>query len=239
MRRCAYIFCSQPLPVRSRSDRRFCSARCKVAARRWRRHFEEAVEIGLSYTLGRPTEQVVRCPSCGQRFALGHGHRRDSRYCGPACRQAAATYRARKAAEQVREGVKAPCSVVPPGTRFGALTSTKPVEFVGARTVGRSQSSSAPFPSSSSSSGERPGCAAGAGSLRRDGGGEALAAQHIEVLVLQRGQSSRVLQRAMESWASTRTTSTAPNRRGQHLPRPVPGSCRPSCARRWTTSGAP
>lgn len=121
VRRCAYIFCSQPLPVRFRSDRRFCSARCKAAARRWRRHFEEAVEIGLSYTLGRETEHVVRCPSCGRRFALGHGHRRDSCYCQPACRQAA--YRARKAAERVRERVTTPSEVTPPGTRSSALIS--------------------------------------------------------------------------------------------------------------------
>lgn len=158
VRRCAYIFCSQPLPVRSRSDRRFCSARCKAAARRWRRHFEEAVEIGLSYTLGRPTEHIVRCPSCGRRFALGHGHRRDSRYCGPACRQAA--YRARQAAKLVREGVTNLAEVTPPGTRSEALTSTKPVMFVGAATPpGPGQSSSAPSSSSSSSgaSGSRSG----------------------------------------------------------------------------------
>ncbi|MEV5441008.1 hypothetical protein AB0N23_00365 [Streptomyces sp. NPDC052644] len=33
--------------------------------------------IGVAFTLGEEPEQVVRCPVCGHRFVLGHGHRRD------------------------------------------------------------------------------------------------------------------------------------------------------------------
>lgn len=121
VRRCAYINCSKPLPVTARSDKQFCDRKCKIANLRWRRHRLEAVAIGLWFTLGRETEHIVRCPVCGHRFALGHGHRKDSAYCRPACRQAA--YRARKAAERVREGVTTPSAVTAPGTRSMPLTS--------------------------------------------------------------------------------------------------------------------
>ncbi|MEU2210779.1 DUF397 domain-containing protein [Streptomyces hygroscopicus] len=59
VRRCAYIFCTEPLPVTSRSEKRFCSPACKQANRRWRRHRAEAVAIGLWYHLGVETEHVV------------------------------------------------------------------------------------------------------------------------------------------------------------------------------------
>ncbi|MEU7028936.1 hypothetical protein AB0A60_19875 [Streptomyces sp. NPDC046275] len=118
VRRCAYIFCTEPLPVTSRSDKRFCSPACKQADRRWRRHQAEAVAIGLWYRLGVETEHVVRCPACGKRFALGHGHRRDAVYCRPACRQAA--YRERK---RVREGITATLDVTAAGTRSTPLAS--------------------------------------------------------------------------------------------------------------------
>ncbi|GAA2728390.1 hypothetical protein GCM10010360_04200 [Streptomyces nogalater] len=111
----------------SRSDKRFCSPACKQADRRWRRHQAEAVAIGLWYRLGIETEHVVRCPACGKRFALGHGHRRDAVYCGPACRQAA--YRERK---RVREAITTPSNVTAPGTRSTRLTSEKTLELVGA-----------------------------------------------------------------------------------------------------------
>ncbi|MGW8554425.1 hypothetical protein [Streptomyces tubercidicus] len=87
VRRCAYIFCAEPLPVASRGDKRFGTPTCKQVDRwRRRRHQAEAVAIGLWYALGVETEHVVRCPACGKRFALGHGHRRDTRFCEPACR---------------------------------------------------------------------------------------------------------------------------------------------------------
>ncbi|MFR9675745.1 hypothetical protein [Streptomyces sp. TR02-1] len=121
IRLCAYIHCTEPLPATSRSDKQFCSAACKAAARRWRRHYEEAVEIGLWLTLGAETAHVVRCPACGRRFALGHGHRRDSVYCCHACRQAA--YRSRKASERVRESVTPPHPVTAPRTRYAPVTS--------------------------------------------------------------------------------------------------------------------
>ncbi|MFJ9412495.1 hypothetical protein [Streptomyces sp. NPDC101393] len=100
-RRCAR--CWKPLRATARSDARFCSQACKAAERRWRQHYLEAVAIGLWFTMGRETEHVVRCPSCGRRFALGHGHRRDSVYCSHSCRQSA--YRARHQAKRVREDV--------------------------------------------------------------------------------------------------------------------------------------
>lgn len=103
VRRCAYINCSKPLPAGARSDKQFCSPACKAAARRWRRDYAEAVAIGLWFNLGVETELVAQCPVCGRRFALGHGHRRDSIYDRSACRQAA--YRARHRTEQVRESV--------------------------------------------------------------------------------------------------------------------------------------
>ncbi|MFE7935120.1 hypothetical protein ACFU6S_41645 [Streptomyces sp. NPDC057456] len=121
VRHCAYINCSKPLPAGARSDKLFCDRKCKIAHLRWRRHRVEAVAIGLWYTLGRETEHIVRCPACGRRFALGHGHRKDSVYCRPACRQAA--YRARKAQERVREGVTTPSAVAVPGTRSLPLAS--------------------------------------------------------------------------------------------------------------------
>ncbi|MFD8002980.1 hypothetical protein [Streptomyces mirabilis] len=62
VRRCVYINCSKPLPVTSRSDKQFCDRKCKIAHLRWRRHRLEAVAIGLWFTLGRETEDVVRCP---------------------------------------------------------------------------------------------------------------------------------------------------------------------------------
>ncbi|MFE4512608.1 hypothetical protein ACFRMQ_00205 [Kitasatospora sp. NPDC056783] len=120
VRRCAY--CWNPLRVGARSDARYCSARCKAAARRRRRHFLEAVAIGLWFTQGIETEHVVRCPACGRRFAHGHGHRRDAVYCCGACRQAA--YRARKA-ERVREAVTAGPGVTGAGTGYMLLTSRK------------------------------------------------------------------------------------------------------------------
>ena len=118
VRRCAHHHCAKPLPVLARSDKRFCSAKCKAAARRWRRHYAEAVEIGQWFILGKETEHVVRCAACGRRFALGHGHRRDSLYCRPACRQAA--YRARK---RVREGVTPSAAVTDPGSGSNTLSS--------------------------------------------------------------------------------------------------------------------
>lgn len=59
--------------------------------------------IGVAFLSGVEDELVVRCPACGRRFALGHGHRRDAVYRGHACRQTA--YRARRRAERVREAV--------------------------------------------------------------------------------------------------------------------------------------
>lgn len=118
VRRCAHILCSEPLPARSRSDRQFCGPRCKQAARRWRRHNLEAVGIAIAFLWGVEDENVVRCPSCGKRFALGHGHRRDAVYCRPSCRQAA--YIARK---QVRAGVIERPNVTAPGTRYTPVAS--------------------------------------------------------------------------------------------------------------------
>ncbi|WP_331756629.1 hypothetical protein [Streptomyces decoyicus] len=113
--RCAYILCSQPLLAGARSDKQYCCPAHKAAARRWRQHNLEAVGIGIAFIWGIDDEHVVRCPVCGTRFALGHGHRRDSTYCGHACRQAA--YRARcRAAQQVREAVTKEPSVTDPGT---------------------------------------------------------------------------------------------------------------------------
>jgi hypothetical protein len=103
MRRCAYILCSKPLPADARSDKRFCDRTCRAANRRWRRHQAEAFAIGLAFIWGEKPEQVVRCPVCGRRFALGHGHRRDKIYDRDSCRQAA--FRARRRAEGVREAV--------------------------------------------------------------------------------------------------------------------------------------
>ncbi|KWX04833.1 hypothetical protein TH66_06685 [Carbonactinospora thermoautotrophica] len=103
VRRCAFILCSNPLPATARSDAKFCSKACKAAARRWLRHNREAVGIGLAFIWGMEDEHVVRCPVCGKRFALGHGHRRDKTYCSHACRQAA--YRARRRAERVQGAV--------------------------------------------------------------------------------------------------------------------------------------
>ncbi|MEW1677959.1 hypothetical protein AB0O47_32700 [Streptomyces noursei] len=121
VRRCAHVFCNQPLPARSRSDRRYCSAAHKAAERRWRHRYVEAVGIGIAIICGEEDEHVVRCPVCGVRFTLGHGHRRDSIYDGPACRQAA--YRARRA-ERVREAVTGPSMVTDPETHCETLTST-------------------------------------------------------------------------------------------------------------------
>lgn len=95
-RRCEH--CDEPLRAAARSDARYCSPACKQAARRWRARRNEAVEIGLNLIWGVPTDLVVRCPTCGQRFALGHGHRRDAHYCGHTCRQVA--YRARQRARE-------------------------------------------------------------------------------------------------------------------------------------------
>jgi hypothetical protein len=103
IRRCAYIHCSKPLPAGARSGKRFCDRTCKAADRRWRRHQAEAFAIGLAFLWGEEPEQVVRCPVCGHRFALGHGHRRDQIYDRDSCRQAA--FRARRRAERVREAV--------------------------------------------------------------------------------------------------------------------------------------
>ncbi|MFB7584561.1 MULTISPECIES: hypothetical protein [Streptomyces] len=109
VRRCAH--CWKPLKATARSDARFCSPACKAAERRWRAHFLEAVAIGLWYTQGVETEHVAHCPSCGRRFAHGHGHRRDAVYCSHACRQAA--YRDRRRAERVREAVTRDGSLYP------------------------------------------------------------------------------------------------------------------------------
>jgi hypothetical protein len=76
VRRCAYVNCSKPLPEGSRSDKQFCDRKCKIAHLRWRRHQAEAFAIGLAFICGEKPEQVVRCPVCGHRFALGHGHRK-------------------------------------------------------------------------------------------------------------------------------------------------------------------
>ncbi|MFE5162720.1 hypothetical protein ACFRNT_30290 [Streptomyces sp. NPDC056697] len=58
------------------------------------------------YPTGNPCGAVglidAALTGCLRRFALGHGHRKDSVYCRPACRQAA--YQARKAQERVAEG---------------------------------------------------------------------------------------------------------------------------------------
>lgn len=77
-RRCAQ--CREPLRAGARSDAKFCSRACKAAHRRRRRHYDEAVAIGLAYLWGEPTEHVATCPQCGRLFALGHGHRRDAVY---------------------------------------------------------------------------------------------------------------------------------------------------------------
>lgn len=121
VRRCAYILCSEPLPANSRSDRMYCSRAHKAAARRWRRHNIEAVRIGIAFVWGVDDEHVVRCPVCGRRFALGHGHRRDTKFDRQACRQAA--YRARLA-ERVRKAVTELDGVTAPETRCKPLTST-------------------------------------------------------------------------------------------------------------------
>lgn len=113
--RCAYILCSQPLPAGARSDKQYCCPAHKAAARRWRRNYLEAVGIGIAFIWGVDDEHVVRCATCGRRFALGHGHRRDSIYCGHACRQAA--YRARHPGQQrVRVAVTKAPNVTDPGT---------------------------------------------------------------------------------------------------------------------------
>ncbi|WP_159057850.1 MULTISPECIES: hypothetical protein [unclassified Streptomyces] len=97
IRRCAYVNCSKPLPESSRSDKRFCDRACRAAHRWWLRHQREAFAIGLAYLWGEQPGQVVRCPVCGRRFALGHPHRRDKVYDRDACRQKA--FRARHPAE--------------------------------------------------------------------------------------------------------------------------------------------
>ncbi|GLW19903.1 hypothetical protein Stsp01_66460 [Streptomyces sp. NBRC 13847] len=102
-RRCAYVNCSKPLPAGARSDKKFCDCTCKAAHRRWRCHQAEAFAIGLAFLCGEEPEQVVRCPVCGHRFALGHGHRKDTIYDREACRQAA--FRTRRRGEGVREAV--------------------------------------------------------------------------------------------------------------------------------------
>ncbi|BCK74050.1 hypothetical protein Srufu_080030 (plasmid) [Streptomyces libani subsp. rufus] len=109
--RCAYILCSEPLPAGARSDKQYCCPAHKAAARRWRRHYAEAVGIGIAFIWGLDDEHVVRCPVCGRRFALGHGHRRDAIYCGHACRQTA--YRDR---QRVRLAVTDSPSVTDPRT---------------------------------------------------------------------------------------------------------------------------
>lgn len=100
VRRCRN--CREPLKARARSGARFCSRACKATYRRRMRHRDEAFTIGVAVILGQEDEHVVRCPVCGTRFALGHGHRRDAVYDRPACRQKA--YRAR-CAERVCEAV--------------------------------------------------------------------------------------------------------------------------------------
>lgn len=119
VRRCAYVHCSKPLPENDRSDKRFCDRACKAAHRRWLRHQAEAFAIGLAYLWGENPKQVVRCPVCGRRFALGHPHRKDKIYDRDSCRQAA--FRARHRAERVREAVT-PDSAPEPVSR--PLTST-------------------------------------------------------------------------------------------------------------------
>ena len=96
--------CHEPLKATVRSDARFCSSACRAAHSRWLRHYDEAVEIGLAFIWGVPTEQVVSCPVCGRRFALGHGHRRDARYDRSACRQAAYRARCARGATRSRNG---------------------------------------------------------------------------------------------------------------------------------------
>lgn len=125
VRRCRN--CREPLKATARSDARFCSRACKATYRRRLRHRDEAFAIGVAVILGQEDEHVVRCPVCGTRFALGHGHRQDAVYDRPACRQKA--YRAR-CAERVREAVTNPAPtpsptvrVTDPGSPSGLLAS--------------------------------------------------------------------------------------------------------------------
>ncbi|MER6253538.1 hypothetical protein ABT224_19505 [Streptomyces sp. NPDC001584] len=104
-RRCAS--CQVPLKATARADAQYCSRACKARSRRWRSHYDEAVDIGIAFLTGQDDDHVVRCPVCRHRFALGHGHRRDAVYDRPACRQAA--YRARRA-QRVRGAVTEPAS---------------------------------------------------------------------------------------------------------------------------------
>ncbi|MFI8370943.1 hypothetical protein [Streptomyces sp. NPDC085466] len=126
VRRCAYVLCSKPLPEGSRSDRRFCERACRAAHRRWIRHQREAFAVGLAFLSGEAPAQVVRCPVCGRRFALGHPHRRDKIYDRDSCRQKA--FRARHPAEGVRKAVT-PDST--PEPRHRPLTSTNAVSSRG------------------------------------------------------------------------------------------------------------
>ncbi|WP_333740730.1 hypothetical protein [Streptomyces sp. IBSBF 2806] len=87
IRQRAYVNCSKPLPEDARSDKQFCDRTCRAANRRWLRHQREAFAIGLAYLWGEQPGQVVRCPVCGRRFALGYPHRRDKIYDRDACRQ--------------------------------------------------------------------------------------------------------------------------------------------------------
>lgn len=73
-----------------RSDKRFCSAKCRAAHHR---------EHGATNTHGQAGELIgVQCAVCGELFEIGlHAHRHGQRqalYCSGKCRQKA--YRQRK-----------------------------------------------------------------------------------------------------------------------------------------------
>ena len=77
-RRCQH--CAQPLPIRARTDARFCSATCRSA--HWQRRTRT----------NRALASRTKCAVCGNRIVFGT--RADARYCSINCRQR--IYRQRK-----------------------------------------------------------------------------------------------------------------------------------------------